>query len=201
MILSGEREHSSTMQPDWRAVLNHVVHVAVCPLNSALALKLTFTGQFLTKSYFTPIPSVRYEDFTAATTHPPMTQIHAHLLDQHHHDSTTTTAATTTATATNSTPVKSSAQSATPVSCHVQDVATRQGTVRRLCAISFLFGRPPSHPYPFPLVDFDLSLLFSTLSIANIMTVYECVLGMLLTDSLFFFFFFLLYSFFCFLLT
>lgn len=168
------RHASDELSTDWRTVLNHVVHVGVCPLNSAIALKVTFTGQFLTKSYFTPIPTVRYEDLSPATAHAPLGL----------YDSYNNLAITNSPMTNNNSLIDSCGNSTVadiPPSCHVHDFLTRQGTVRRACAISFLFGKPPSHPYAFPTMDFDLALLFSTLSIPNILTVYECVLGMHLT--------------------
>lgn len=53
--------------------------------------------------------------------------------------------------------------------------------------LSFLFGIQPSNPHSFPQIDFDLSLLFNTLSMNNILTVFECVLGIFLLLLKFYF--------------
>lgn len=43
--------------------------------------------------------------------------------------------------------------------------------------LTFLFGTPPSSYFTFPLLDFDLSKLFSCLSVPNIISIFECILG------------------------
>jgi hypothetical protein len=57
--------------------------------------------------------------------------------------------------------------------------ATKDKEPLTLSEVSFIFGRQATNPYSFPQIDFDLSLLFNTLSISNILSIFECVLGIL----------------------
>lgn len=43
--------------------------------------------------------------------------------------------------------------------------------------VSYFFGLMPPHQATFPVVDFDISTLFYSLSIVNIISIFECILG------------------------
>lgn len=139
----------------WTDTINFLVHCLVSPQSPSMGFDLVMSGSFPFGTNFPPHPTVTYRKCTKKHDPDEYDSSKRHRRKQERLLKRT----------------KSFADSEKYNSNAPSDAEEFEDEV------SYFFGLMSPHQAAFPIVDFDMSLLFYSLSVLNIISVFECILG------------------------